>query len=101
MPLAIAFAILILGPWLFGRATAALRLPAILGMLLFGLCRSIGVLLSVGPDRSLGWRERLFAVQAALGAVPLAAGVPGGAEILSVAVLSIFGRRLIQSTTPD
>jgi hypothetical protein len=47
----------------------------------------------------LSRRERLFAliaylpkatVQAALGAVPLAAGVPGGAEILSVAVLSIL-----------
>ncbi|MFW6214060.1 MAG: cation:proton antiporter, partial [Spirochaetota bacterium] len=37
MPIAVAFAILLIGPWLFGRATAAVRLPSILGMLLFGI----------------------------------------------------------------
>lgn len=37
MPLTVAFAALIVGPWLLGRATQAIRLPAILGMLLFGL----------------------------------------------------------------
>jgi hypothetical protein len=37
MPIAVAFPILLIGPWLFGRATAALRLPAILGMLPFGV----------------------------------------------------------------
>jgi NhaP-type Na+/H+ or K+/H+ antiporter len=60
--------------------------------------RSAGVLVSVLPDRSLNPRERLFAlvayipkatVQAALGAIPLSLGIPGGREILSVAVLAI------------
>lgn len=37
MPLTIAFAIIIIGPWLFGRASKAARLPAILGMLVFGI----------------------------------------------------------------
>ncbi|TVQ21593.1 MAG: peptidase [Spirochaetaceae bacterium] len=70
-----------------------------LGVIGIGLVgRSIGVLASVLPDRRLNARERLFAliaytpkatVQAALGAIPLAAGHPAGAEILSVAVLAI------------
>ncbi|MFW5884384.1 MAG: cation:proton antiporter [bacterium] len=37
MPLSVAFAVLIIGPWLFGRASRMARLPSILGMLLFGL----------------------------------------------------------------
>jgi NhaP-type Na+/H+ or K+/H+ antiporter len=37
MALTVAFAALIIGPWLLGRATQAIRLPAILGMLLFGV----------------------------------------------------------------
>ena len=78
-------------------AGAGLRGLGVIGIGLAG--RSVGVLLSVGPDRGLNWRQRLFAlvaylpkatVQAALGAVPLSAGLPGGAEILSVAVLSII-----------
>ncbi len=59
--------------------------------------RSLGVMLSLAGSR-LNWRERAFCViaylpkatvQAALGAVPLAAGIAGGDVILSVAVLSI------------
>ena len=64
-----------------------------------GLCaRSVGVLLSLlGTD--LTFRERLFCVaaylpkatvQAAVGATPLAVGIPGGATILAVAILAIF-----------
>jgi NhaP-type Na+/H+ or K+/H+ antiporter len=69
---------------------------AVIGLGLVG--RSIGVLISVLPDRSLNNRERLFAliayipkatVQAALGAIPLSLGIAGGREILSVAVLAI------------
>ncbi|MFW6260054.1 MAG: cation:proton antiporter [Spirochaetota bacterium] len=37
MSLSVAFAVLIIGPWLFGRASRMARLPSILGMLLFGL----------------------------------------------------------------
>ncbi len=101
-------------------AGAGLRGLGVIGIGLVG--RSIGVLISVAPDRFLSRRERLFAlvaylpkatVQAALGAVPLAAGVPGGAQILSVAVLSIvvtaplgliliraLGPRLLRSQSP-
>jgi len=69
---------------------------AVIGLGLVG--RSVGVLISVGPDRGLSRGERLFAliayipkatVQAALGAIPLSLGVAGGQEILSVAVLAI------------
>ncbi len=62
------------------------------------IARSIGVLISVaGTD--FNWRERLFCViaytpkatvQAAIGAVPLAAGVESGELILAIAVLSII-----------
>ena len=60
--------------------------------------RSIGTWLSL-TGSGLNWKEKLFAivayipkatVQAAIGAVPLAAGVPGGEVILAVAVLSIL-----------
>ncbi len=60
--------------------------------------RSIGVMLATAFDRRLRLKERIFCllaylpkatVQAALGAVPLAAGVSGGEVLLSVAVLSI------------
>lgn len=60
--------------------------------------RSVGTYLSLfGTD--LDWREKLFCVvsyipkatvQAAIGAMPLAAGVPGGEVILAVSVLSIL-----------
>lgn len=61
------------------------------------LARSAGVLISlIGTD--LNWRERIFSViaytpkatvQAAIGAVPLAAGVQSGDLILAMAVLAI------------
>ncbi|MFP4662074.1 MAG: cation:proton antiporter [Halanaerobiales bacterium] len=68
-------------------------------IIFIGLCaRGIGVLLSVqGTD--LNWKERFFTiiaytpkatVQAAIGAVPLAAGVKSGELILAIAVLSII-----------
>jgi NhaP-type Na+/H+ or K+/H+ antiporter len=93
-------------------AGAGLRGLAVIGIGLVG--RSVGVLASVGPDQALSWRERLFAlvaylpkatVQAALGAVPLAAGIGGGEEILAVSVLSIvvtapLGLLLIRALGP-
>ncbi len=61
------------------------------------LARSLGVLISIaGTD--FNWKERFFTiiaytpkatVQAAIGAVPLAAGVESGELILAVAVLAI------------
>jgi len=60
--------------------------------------RSVGTYLSV-LGAGLTWREKLFCiisyipkatVQAAIGAIPLEAGVPGGEVILAVAVLSIL-----------
>ena len=70
-----------------------------LAVIFIGLvARSIGTYLSVlGADYT--WKERLFCVvayvpkatvQAAIGAVPLEAGVAGGEVILAVAVLSIL-----------
>ena len=62
------------------------------------LARSIGVLISL-INTNLDWQERLFCViaylpkatvQAAVGAVPLAAGVKSGELILALAVLSII-----------
>jgi NhaP-type Na+/H+ or K+/H+ antiporter len=77
--------------WHAGLAGAALIFIAL-------LCRGIGTYLSVmGTD--LNFRERLFCViayipkatvQAAIGAVPLEAGVQSGDIILAVAVLSIL-----------
>lgn len=69
-----------------------------MGVVLAGLFfRSIGTYLSL-LGTPLNWKERLFCVvaylpkatvQAAIGAIPLAAGVAGGEIILAVAVLSI------------
>ena len=77
--------------WSAGIAGAALIFIALIG-------RSIGTYISVlGTD--LNFRERIFCVisyipkatvQAAIGAVPLEAGVKGGEIILAVAVLSIL-----------
>jgi NhaP-type Na+/H+ or K+/H+ antiporter len=77
--------------WKAGLAGAALIVVALIG-------RSIGTYLSVmGSD--LNFKERLFCVisyipkatvQAAIGAVPLEAGVKSGDIILAVAVLSIL-----------
>ncbi|THB62474.1 MAG: peptidase, partial [Spirochaetaceae bacterium] len=61
--------------------------------------RSIGVLVALSFDRRFSFIERLFCVvaylpkatvQAALGAVPLAAGLAGGDVILSLAVIAIL-----------
>ncbi|MCT4605082.1 MAG: cation:proton antiporter [Marinisporobacter sp.] len=62
------------------------------------IVRSIGVFISTqGTD--LNWKERVFCmiayvpkatVQAAIGAVPLEAGVPSGELILAIAVLAII-----------
>lgn len=71
------------------------------GALLLGLAlvvRMIGVLVALLPAH-FSWKEKVFCmiaytpkatVQAALGAVPLAAGVSGGQTILTIAVLSIL-----------
>lgn len=71
------------------------------GALLLGLAlvvRMIGVLIALLPAH-FSWKEKVFCmiaytpkatVQAALGAVPLAAGVSGGQTILTIAVLSIL-----------
>jgi NhaP-type Na+/H+ or K+/H+ antiporter len=77
--------------WGAGLVGAALIFMGLVG-------RSIGTYLSVlGTD--LNFKERLFCVisyipkatvQAAIGAVPLEAGVKGGEVILAVAVLSIL-----------
>ncbi len=85
---------------------------AVIGIGLLG--RGAGVLISLAPDRTLTWSERLFGlvaylpkatVQAALGAIPLSFGLAGGAEILSVSVLSIvvtapLGLILIRGLAP-
>lgn len=60
--------------------------------------RSIGVIISLSGS-NLNYKEKLFCVisympkatvQAAIGAIPLALGVPNGEIILAVAVLSIL-----------
>ena len=68
-------------------------------MILLALCvRAVGVLLALAGTR-LDWKEWLFCViaylpkatvQAAIGSVPLAMGLPCGALVLSVAVLAIL-----------
>ncbi|MBI9099392.1 MAG: cation:proton antiporter [Spirochaetaceae bacterium] len=70
------------------------------GLLIISLgliARSIGVLISVA-FAPITWKERLFCVfsylpkatvQAAMGSVPLAAGIAGGEQILAFAVLAI------------
>jgi NhaP-type Na+/H+ or K+/H+ antiporter len=70
-----------------------------LAVIFLGLVfRSVGTYLSV-MGAGLDFREKLFCVisyipkatvQAAIGAIPLEAGVPGGEVILAVAVLSIL-----------
>lgn len=69
------------------------------GVILIGLVfRSIGAYVSL-LGTPFNWKEKIFCivayipkatVQAAIGAVPLAAGVASGEVILAVAVLSIF-----------
>lgn len=80
------------------RYTLQARAAAVV-MILLALCvRAVGVLLALAGTR-LDWKERLFCViaylpkatvQAAIGSVPLAMGLPCGALVLSVAVLAIL-----------
>ncbi|MCP4153359.1 MAG: peptidase [bacterium] len=94
------------------------------GLLIISLgliARSAGVLISVS-FAPISWREKLFCVfaylpkatvQAAMGSVPLAAGIKGGEQILAFAVLAIvftaplglvlirtFGPRLLSIELP-
>lgn len=92
--------------FLFTLIGAAVNLPYAFGsfgvnLLLIALClcvRTLGVLLCVSFTR-LTWKERMFCVfaylpkatvQAAIGAVPLAAGLACGEQILSCAVTAIL-----------
>lgn len=61
--------------------------------------RSLGTFISVYTAKQFNWKERLFCVlaylpkatvQAAIGAIPLAAGVEAGDTILAVAVMAIL-----------
>jgi solute carrier family 9B (sodium/hydrogen exchanger), member 1/2 len=73
----------------------------LVGLAIIGIglvCRSLGTYLSVS-GAGLNFREKLFCVisyipkatvQAAIGALPLEAGVPGGEIILALAVLSVL-----------
>jgi len=88
----------------------------LIGLLLLAIglsCRSLGVLISTQGSH-LNWGERGFCVvsylpkatvQAAIGGIPLAAGVPSGEIILAMAVLSIvvtapLGATLIKLLAP-
>lgn len=80
------------------RYTLSAGLSAVLMIFVALLFRSVGVLLCVAGTR-LTWKERLFCVnaylpkatvQAAIGSVPLAAGLACGKIVLSVAVLAII-----------
>lgn len=79
------------------RYTLKAGVAAIIMILAALVFRSIGVLLCVAGTK-LTWRERLFCViaylpkatvQAAIGSVPLAAGLSCGNVVLSVAVMAI------------
>ena len=87
------------------------------GIILIGgglVARSVAVWVSLSLTSNLNANERLFCavaftpkatVQAAIGAIPLAMGVPAGAAILSIAVLSIIitapmGAVLIRTLAP-
>lgn len=80
------------------RYTLGAGLDAVLMILIVLVFRSVGVLLCM-PGTKLNRKERLFCViaylpkatvQAAIGSVPLALGLPCGRLVLSVAVLSIL-----------
>lgn len=80
------------------RYTLSAGLAAVLMIVVALVCRAVGVLLCVAGTQ-LSWKERLFCViaylpkatvQAAIGSVPLSAGLPCGKIILSVAVLAII-----------
>lgn len=80
------------------RYTLSAGLAAVLMIAVALVCRTVGVLLCV-TGAQLSWKERIFCViaylpkatvQAAIGSVPLSAGLPCGKIILSVAVLAII-----------
>lgn len=80
------------------RYTLTAGIAAIAMIFLALLFRSLGVFLCT-IKTALTWRERLFCiiaylpkatVQAAIGSVPLSAGLPCGNIVLSVAVLAII-----------
>lgn len=80
------------------RYTLSAGLAAVLMIAVALVCRAVGVLLCV-TGKQLSWKERIFCViaylpkatvQAAIGSVPLSAGLPCGKIILSVAVLAII-----------
>lgn len=80
------------------RYTLSAGLAAVLMIAVALVCRAVGVLLCAAGTQ-LSWKERLFCViaylpkatvQAAIGSVPLSAGLPCGKIILSVAVLAII-----------
>ena len=80
------------------RSTLQAGAAAVVMILLAPCVRAVGVLLALAGTR-LDWKERLFCViaylpkatvQAAIGSVPLAMGLPCGALVLSVAVLAIL-----------
>ena len=80
------------------RYTLSAGLAAVLMIVVALVCRAVGVILCVAGTQ-LSWKERLFCViaylpkatvQAAIGSVPLSAGLPCGKIILSVAVLAII-----------
>ncbi len=80
------------------RYTLEAGVSAILLIFIAIVIRSIGVLICTIKTNLL-WKEKLFCVlaylpkatvQAAIGSVPLAAGLPSGNLILSVAVMSIL-----------
>lgn len=80
------------------RYTLEAGSSAVLLILFALIVRSFGVWLSV-LKTNLSWKEKLFCViaylpkatvQAAIGSVPLAVGLPSGNLILSVAVMSIL-----------
>ena len=80
------------------RYTLATGLPAIILILLCLIFRGVGVFVALLGTK-LNKKERIFCimsympkatVQAAIGSVPLAAGLPCGQTILSVAVLAIL-----------
>ncbi|MDD3369865.1 MAG: cation:proton antiporter [Lachnospiraceae bacterium] len=79
------------------RYTLNAGISVIIMILLALLFRTLGVLICVAKT-NLTWKERLFCViaylpkatvQAAIGSVPLASGLPCGKIILSVAVMAI------------
>ena len=90
---------IVLGPYALDlRYLADAGLPALLLLVIGLIFRSAGTYLSL-LGTALDLRERLFpviaylpkaTVQAAIGGVPLAMGLPCGGLILSVAVLSIL-----------